>query len=97
VEVPADTELRDLDFSVAEDLAGSTDGVVLGVMEAVGVIDVGAELSGECRGRERRVLGSRVARDPREVREGEGLRRLLLRRGVRRFGRFGARMGGNGE
>src|SRR5258708_29238710 len=51
-EVAANSKLRDLDFARPEDLTGSADGVVLGMVRIVDVIDVGSEFTGEDRSEE---------------------------------------------
>src|SRR5439155_9394719 len=67
VKVAADAELRHLKLTRSKDLARSADGVVGRLVEAVGEVRVGAELSGEDLGVERGFLGTRIPGQPGEV------------------------------
>src|SRR5262249_23653773 len=92
VEATAGPELRELELSVAEHLAGAADRVVLRVVEAFVEGGVDAKLAGEGLGRKRPLGRAVVSRHPGEVGERERLR-LQGRRGGRRRGRRGCRRG----
>jgi hypothetical protein len=99
VEVATETELRQLKFTRAEDLARTANRVVGRLVEAVGEVGVDAKLSGEGLRLERRFLGSGIPREPREVAERKRLR-LRSRRWCRRIflcGRQGRETGDESE
>ncbi len=71
MKVAADAKLRYLKFARSEDLRRSRDRVVRGLVEAVGVVRIRAELAGENLAVDRRFRGAGITCQPREVGEGK--------------------------
>src|SRR5262249_17759817 len=67
MKVSPDTELRHLDFIRPENLAGTTDGVGLWMVEVLNEIDVDPEFAGEHFAIEREVLLTAIAGQPCEI------------------------------
>src|SRR5260370_10358112 len=75
VEVAADAELLHLEFVGAAALGSADERVIDGVREVEDIAGIGPELPGEGLAVEGRFLGARVAIQPGEIGESEGLRR----------------------